>query len=308
MKKVLIIAGPTAVGKSSLSVDLAQKFSGEIISGDSMQVYRNLDIGTAKITPTEMKGINHYLIDIKNIQQQYSVVNFVSDAGDLIEKITNQGKLPIIAGGTGYYLQALIKGLALGGQKSSDDAIKKNLELELQKSGSQALWNRLNSIDPLSAAKIPVNNSRKVIRALEVYQVTGKLFSEQENFGDRYDALVIGLNCDRQLLYQRINSRVDEMMKQGLLEENQWLFNNGGMENPASKGIGYREFDSYFSGDSNLEEVVSQIKQDSRHYAKRQLTWFRNKLNVHWFNLVEHPAELKEINTLIEKWRNNDEL
>lgn len=303
MKKILIIGGPTAVGKSNLAIKLAKQFNGEIISGDALQIYRNLDIGTAKTLLADQSGIKHYLIDTKDISEKNSVVDFVSDANKLIQQISDKGKLPIIAGGTGYYIQALIKGLALGGENSSDSQVKNELEQELSNSSSVKMWGQLNKVDPISAAKISQTNSRKIIRALEVYRVTGKKFSEQKNQPPQYDALVIGLNCNRNLLYQRINQRVDLMMENGLLQENEWLYSNGGAKNPAAKGIGYREFDAYFNGNQSLSATIDTIKLDSRHYAKRQLTWFRNKLNTTWFNLIEYPEDMKKIEVLINKWR-----
>lgn len=303
MKKILIIVGPTAVGKSDLAIRLAKKFNGEIISGDSLQIYRNLDIGTAKTLPQDQAGIPHYLIDTKNVEESNSVVDFVHDAGSLIQNISNRGKLPIIAGGTGYYIQALINGLALGGQNSSDLKIKHELESELSLTSSEQMWEQLNKVDPNAAIKIPKTNARKIIRALEVYHVTGKKFSQQKNQELQYDPLIIGLNCERGLLYQRINSRVDLMMENGLLQENEWLYSHGGTSNPAGKGIGYREFEAYFNGNQSFSATIDKIKQDSRHYAKRQLTWFRNKLDTNWFNLVEHPDEIKKIDSLINNWR-----
>lgn len=303
MKKILIIVGPTAVGKSDLAIKLAKKFNGEIISGDSLQIYRKLDIGTAKVQTKDQDGIKHYLIDTKEIDEENSVVDFVHDAGKLINQISSTGKLPIIAGGTGYYIQALINGLALGGENSSDKKIKANLEKELASTNSEHMWSQLKEIDPDAAIKIPKTNSRKIIRALEVYKATGKKFSDQQNQKKQYDALIIGLNCNRALLYQRINQRVDLMMKSGLLQENEWLYANGGVNNPACKGIGYREFNAYFNNHQSLSATIDAIKLDSRHYAKRQLTWFRNKLNTNWFNLVEHPNEINDIDLLIRKWR-----
>lgn len=306
MKKILVVVGPTAVGKSDLAIKLAQKFNGEIISGDSMQVYRNLDIGTAKVLSSEREGIKHYLIDVRDVNQQYGVSEFVKDAKTLINSITATGCLPIIVGGTGYYVQALINGLNLGGENSSNEKIKTDLEKKLAKVGKVNLWNELNLVDNKSAEKIPPENSRRVIRALEVYKTTGKKFSEQKDGNLQYDALLIGLNCDRKLLYKRINLRVDEMVRNGLIDENHWLYTHGGIENPASKAIGYREFVEYFSGEHDLNQTIEQIKLDSRHYAKRQLTWFRNKMKVNWFNLVEHPEEINNINKLVQDWRKNE--
>ncbi|USS87567.1 tRNA (adenosine(37)-N6)-dimethylallyltransferase MiaA [Fructilactobacillus hinvesii] len=305
--KLLAVVGPTAVGKSDLALSLAQQFNGEIISGDSMQVYRHLDVGTAKVSPTERKLVPHHLIDILNVQERYGVQRFVKDCQALIPAIHDRQKLPIIAGGTGYYLKALLRGLQLGGQKSSDERIRKQLEERLSKDGAPALWHQLEQIDPVTAAKVDVHNGRRLVRALEIYLVTGSIPSAQQDQPDQYDALLIGLNCERSLLYERINRRVKLMMQQGLLAENEWLRNQG-TELPALKGIGYREFSPYFAGQQNLATVVDAIQKDSRHYAKRQLTWFRNQLPVRWFNLVEHPEQLTEIEQMVQKWRKTNDV
>ncbi|MEJ6400540.1 tRNA (adenosine(37)-N6)-dimethylallyltransferase MiaA [Nicoliella lavandulae] len=305
MQKVLGIVGPTAVGKTKLSIQLAKQFNGEIISGDSMQVYRHLDVGTAKVTPTEMDGIPHHLINILDVHQRYSAADFVADAKQLIIEITNRGKLPIIAGGTGFYLQALLANLNLGGDSESDGQVRQQLHQTAQSIGPEAMWQRLNHVDPDAAAKIPVSNLRRVIRALEVIQVTGNLFSAQPQLtAAPYDSLLIGLNTDRALLYQRINHRVDLMLDHGLLNEAKWLFNQGGDDVPAGKGIGYRELYPYLNGQCDIASAVDKIKQDSRHYAKRQLTWFRNKMNVAWFDVIQHPAAVNDVKKLTSDWLN----
>ncbi|USS86718.1 tRNA (adenosine(37)-N6)-dimethylallyltransferase MiaA [Fructilactobacillus cliffordii] len=305
--KVLAVVGPTAVGKSDLALSLAQKFNGEIISGDSMQVYRHLDIGTAKVSPTEQALVPHHLIDILTVQERYGVQQFVSDCQALIVGIHQRGKLPIIAGGTGYYLKALLQGLQLGGHNSSSAEVRSQLEAELAEVGPEELWHQLQLIDAIAAAKIDAHNSRRVMRALEIYRVTGKLPSDQQNHPHPYDAYLIGLNCERSLLYQRINQRVELMMQVGLLSENEWLRKQG-PNLPALKGIGYREFTPYFAGEQDLATTVSEIQKDSRHYAKRQLTWFRNQMDVHWYNLVERKEQITEIEQAVQRWRNTDEL
>lgn len=304
MTKVLAIVGPTAVGKTSLSIKLAHKFDGEIISGDSMQVYRTLNIGTAKVTPEEMAGIPHHLINVRNIDQRFSVADFEQESSEQINEINSRGKLPMVVGGTGFYLQALLSGLQLGGDKYQDDSLRQQLLAEAESKGNQALHDRLAKVDPDAAAGIPINNVRRVIRALEVYIKTGRRFSDQKNSGSKYDAFVIGLTTDRTLLYQRINQRVDQMMATGLLDEAQRLFNQGGQNFQSGKGIGYRELFPYFAGQTSLEDAVDLIKKDSRHYAKRQLTWFRNKTDPqpNWYNLVEHPKELLTIETDVQRW------
>lgn len=304
MTKVLAIVGPTAVGKTGLSIKLAHRFNAEIISGDSMQVYRHLDIGTAKVTPTEMAGIKHHLIDVRNIDERFSVADFVHVASELIQSIHKAGKLPIIVGGTGFYLQALLSGMELGGDQYQNDDLRRQLLAEAQTNGDLALHQRLANIDPLAAKAIPVHNVRRIIRALEVYINTGHRFSDQHNAGSKYDVSVIGLNTERALLYQRINQRVDQMMTAGLLNEARWLFDHSGQQFQAGKGIGYRELFPYFQGQTALEEAVDLIKKDSRHYAKRQLTWFRNKTEPrpNWYNLVQQPNRLWEIESSVAKW------
>lgn len=303
-QKVLAIVGPTAVGKSALAVALAQEFAGQVISGDSMQVYQGLDIGTAKVTPQEMQGVPHYLIDTNQVDERFSVADFVQQSRKYIGQIAAQAQLPIIAGGTGFYLQALFDNFQLGTDDyDASEKERKQWQQFLHIHGPKALWDRLAQVDPQAAAKIPVGNSRRVIRALEVYQKTGKLFSaQQDQVSGEFDPLIIGLNAERSLVYDRINQRVDQMVAAGLVDEARWLYERGGLSLPAGRGIGYKELYPYFAGEISLDEAVMTIKKNSRHYAKRQLTWFRNKMNVKWFNIVEHPAELAEIRQLINKW------
>lgn len=304
MTKVLAIVGPTAVGKTALSIKLAHKFNGEIISGDSMQVYQGLDIGTAKVTKAEMDGVKHHLIDIRQIDERFSVADFVSAASELIQSITAAGRLPIIVGGTGFYLQALLSGLELGGDQYQDDHLRNQLLDEARTNGNETLHQRLSRVDPDAAAGIPVNNVRRVVRALEVYIKTGHRFSEQQNAENQYDAFVIGLTTDRSLLYQRINERVDQMMKTGLLNEARHLYDEGGQEFQSGKGIGYRELFPYFEQRIPLDDAADLIKKDSRHYAKRQLTWFRNKTQPkpNWYNLVEYPNTIENVKNDVSGW------
>lgn len=304
MHKVLVIVGPTAVGKTSLSIKLAKKLNGEVISGDSMQVYRKLDIGTAKITNDEMDGIPHHLIDILDVNEEYSAAEFVKSANSLIEEITKRNKLPIIVGGTGFYIQALLDGLVLGGEFDSDQAYRDKLHQFSIDNGSKVLWDKLNDIDPKAADKIPKSNERRIIRALEVYHHTGELFSEQNNKEVTLDSYVIALNTDRQVLYDRINQRVDLMIENGLIDEAKWLWNQPNDDLPALKGIGYREFSGYFDNQKDLKSVVDSIKQDSRHYAKRQLTWFRNKMNVMWYDTISNMDSEKKIEKDVSNWLN----
>lgn len=301
--KILLIVGPTAVGKSALSLKIAQKFNGEIISGDSMQIYRNLDIGTAKVDCSDRKKVKHYLIDICNVDQPYSAADFIKQSTAAIEQISAKQKLPVIVGGTGFYLQALLDGFQLGGIASTGQKdFRKKMELFAKQKGEAALWDKLKSNDPTAAAKIPVGNQRRIIRALEVYQLTGKAFSSQHDLRSaKFDPLIIGLNVARPLLYQRINQRVDLMLKKGLLKEAAWLDQQGGKKLPAGKGIGYKELFLYFAGESSLTAAVDLIKKNSRHYAKRQLTWFRNKMQVVWFDPSTANFE-QQVFDLIKNW------
>ncbi|WP_203641327.1 tRNA (adenosine(37)-N6)-dimethylallyltransferase MiaA [Levilactobacillus andaensis] len=302
MEKVLAIVGPTAVGKTALAIDLAQKFNGEIISGDSMQVYRHLDIGTAKATPAEQAQATHHLIDVCDVTQQFTVAEFVAAAQKLIPEIRQRGHLPIIAGGTGFYLQALFDGLKLGAEAPGDADVRAQLRAVAREKGPQYLWQRLNERDPQAAAKIPQTNVRRTVRALEVIQVTGQLFSHQDNGGPQYADCYVALNTDRALLYQRINQRVDLMIKAGLVDEVKWLAEQGGSALPPATGIGYRELLPVIGQPNRLPAAVDLIKQDSRHYAKRQLTWFRNQTTATWYDLVQHPEQRTQIEQHVTAW------
>lgn len=302
MKKVLAIVGPTAVGKTALSIRLAKKFNGEIISGDSMQVYRGLDIGTAKVTEAEAEKIPHHLIDICDIQESYSVAAFQKMGRVAIEDISARGKLPIVVGGTGLYVQALLYDFSLGGnQENQDPLLRQKYETYGTTHGSQALWELLAQRDPAAAAKIHFNNQRKVVRALEVLEQTGRSITAPEVLPEKlYDYFLVGLNTERELLYQRINQRVELMFAAGLKEEAELLREFA--ETQAAKGIGYREFFPYFQGESDLAAVKEQIKQDSRRYAKRQLTWFRNRMAPHWVDLVQEPESVVKLEEEIKDW------
>ena len=302
--KVLLIAGPTAVGKTALSLALAQQLNGEIISGDSMQVYRHLDIGTAKIMPAERAGIPHHLIDIKRIDQRFTVAEFVSRATALINEISARGKLPMIVGGTGFYLQSLLAGYQFGPTENDPDMAYRQAWFDRAAvEGPQVAWTALAQRDPQAAAAIEPANLVRVVRALEYAHTTGQRFSDQaDRTTDALDAYTLCLTADRALLYNRINHRVDQMLAAGLADEARWLFEQGGATLPAGKGIGYHEWFPYFEGQRSYEEVVAAIKQDSRRYAKRQLTWFRNKMTVDWVELLEHPELRATIDRQIASW------
>ncbi len=301
MEKVLVIVGPTAVGKTALSVELAKKFNGEIISGDSLQIYKTLDIGTAKISVSEMKGIPHHLIDVIEPTENYSVADFQKAGRNLIHDITHRGHLPIIVGGTGLYIQSLLYDYQLGAKEESVSDVRTKYEELAEKIGKKRLWDLLNEKDPLAAEKIHWNNQRKVVRALEVFEATGySITTPKEEPKCLYHYCMIGLTTDRKALYERINQRVDQMVEAGLVDEALGVYGLGEIQ--ASQGIGYKELYPYFNGKMTLEEAIEQIKLNSRRYAKRQLTWFRNRLKAQWFDLLEHPDQLEEIEQVIKNW------
>lgn len=305
--KVIAIVGPTAVGKTSLSIDLAKRFNGEIISGDSMQVYRGLDIGTAKVTLEEQAGVLHHLIDVRDIDQSYSAADFQQAAREVIQEITDRGKVPIVVGGTGLYIQSLLWDYKLGSEgERVDESLREKYEAIAEAEGNEALWKLLQAKDPLAAEKIHYNNRKKMIRALEVFELTGhSILEPKEQPKELYDSFLIGLNTERTRLYRRINERVDLMVEQGVLEEARQLAKTPEVQ--AAQGIGYKEFFPYFSGECSLDSAIEEVKLHSRRYAKRQLTWFRNRMSVHWYDLVQHPEAIDEVEAAIEKWLSSEE-
>lgn len=302
MEKIIVIVGPTAVGKTALSIELAQRFNGEIINGDSMQIYRDLVIGTAKVTEEEQQGVVHHLFAQREWNESYSVAEFQKEARQVIQEVLQRGKVPIIVGGTGLYVQALVYDYQLGkGAVDVDLALREKYEAYAKENGKEALWRLLEQKDPLAAKAIHLNNQRKVIRALEVFELTGKsILTPEKTPEPLYDAFFVGLNTDREQLYERINQRVKIMMTQGLEEEAKRFI--GYEEVQAAKGIGYKEFFPYFSGQLTKEEVIENIQQNSRRYAKRQLTWFRNRLAVHWYDLITFPESKMQLETDIKRW------
>ena len=295
MYKLLVLVGPTAVGKSSTAVTLAKEFNGEIINGDSIQVYRQLSIGSAKTSEEEMAGIAHHLMDYKNVTDEYSVQQFQKDGREKIEEIVKKGHLPIVSGGTGLYIKALVYDYSFTEMERSDD--------EYEESTTEQLYERLKQADPKSLEKIHPNNRRRIIRALQMAE-SGHLKSEQEA-GQRhdmiYDCKIIGLTIDREQLRERIGWRVDKMMEMGLLEEVRALKDQYGWDNQAMKAIGYKEFREYFSGNMTLEEAVESVKVHTRQFAKRQYTWWNNQMPVCWFD-VSDPDYLKKIEREIKDW------
>ncbi|MCU9611976.1 tRNA (adenosine(37)-N6)-dimethylallyltransferase MiaA [Caldibacillus lycopersici] len=288
-EKLLVLIGPTSVGKTKMSIDLAKKFNGEIISGDSMQIYRGMDIGTAKITEEEMGGIPHHLIDIKNPDESFSVAEFQQLVRKKITEITNRKRLPMIVGGTGLYIQSVIYDYQFS-EVPGDEKIRQQLTESAEKEGIEKLYGQLQVIDPKAAAKIHPNNERRVIRALEVYVTTGKTMTEYEESQKKellYDVVLIGLTMDRELLYQRINDRVDIMMQRGLLNEVRTLHASGLQNVQSLQAIGYKELLEYLDGHVSLEEAIANLKQNTRRFAKRQFTWFKNKMDIMWFDLTD---------------------
>ncbi|MED1508685.1 tRNA (adenosine(37)-N6)-dimethylallyltransferase MiaA [Bacillus proteolyticus] len=287
-EKVAVIIGPTAVGKTKLSIDLAKALNGEIISGDSMQIYRTMDIGTAKVTKEEMDGIPHYMVDIKDPEESFSVAEFQERVRKHIREITKRGKLPIIVGGTGLYIQSVLFDYQFT-DDAGDATYREQMEKLALERGVEYVHKKLQEVDPESAERIHANNVRRVIRALEIFHTTGEKMSDQLEKQENellYDVSLIGLTMDREMLYDRINLRVDLMMEQGLLEEVEGLYNRGIRDCQSIQAIGYKEIYGYFENRVSLEEAVSQLKTNSRRYAKRQLTWFRNKMDVAWFDVT----------------------
>ncbi|MBQ2778075.1 MAG: tRNA (adenosine(37)-N6)-dimethylallyltransferase MiaA [Peptococcaceae bacterium] len=285
-KPLVILVGPTAVGKTAASIGLAKALNGEIISGDSMQIFKGLDIGTAKISQSEMDGVVHHLIDIKEPWESFSAAEFKRLADEAIADIHSRGKLPIIVGGTGFYINSVLYEYHFG-EAETDEAYRAQLQQYLELHGNEALWQLLLEKDPVSAERLHSNDTKRVMRALEVLHVTGISASERQNTVDRqtmrYDAVYIALNLPREILYQRINHRVEQMMAEGLEQEVRNALAQGVPQDALSMtSLGYRQMIQYFNGEISLERAVELIQRDTRHFAKRQLTWFRHDPNIQW--------------------------
>lgn len=272
---IIVVVGPTAVGKTLMGIELAKKYNGEVINADSTQVYRDLDIATAKVTVSEMDGVVHHLIDIKNIDEEYTVFDFQNDCRNCISDILSRGKTPIIVGGTGLYIKAALYDYKFDLENSSFD---------YSDISNDELYSRLLSIDPNTS--IHKNNRKRVERALSYYDSTGKLLSSKDKTDELlYDCVFIGLTTSRDVLYDRINKRVDSMISNGLIEEARNVYDTGIRSKAVMTPIGYKELFDFFSGKSDLESCIDIIKQKSRNYAKRQYTWFNNQMSVNWFNV-----------------------
>lgn len=281
---VVAIVGPTASGKTALSIKLAKKYNGEVINGDSMQVYKELNIGTAKITPEEMEGVVHHLIDIKEPTDSFSVAEYQTLVRAKIADIQARGKLPIIVGGTGLYVQSVLYDFRFT-EDEVDEARRQAYYEELERVGPEAMHARLAQLDPKTAAELHPNNTRRVLRAIEMIEASGvQKSSEAHQQGDTplYNHLIIGMDWPRDLLYERINVRVDMMIENGLEQEVRGLYDRGIRDVQSIKAIGYKELYAYFDGLLTRDEAIESIKQNSRRYAKRQLTYLRNKLDVQW--------------------------
>lgn len=305
--KVLVVIGPTAVGKTKLSIALAKQMNAEIISGDSMQIYRHLDIGTAKVTEKEKEGVIHHLIDCRNFDENYSVSDFQSDVRQLIDEIAARHHLPMIVGGTGLYIRA-----ALYDYHFDDQGHEVNFAKKYAHYSNEKLHAHLASFDRKSASEIHPNNRHRVLRAIEIYETTGKTKSEQieaDVSEPIYDTYVIGLELERKKLYQRINQRVNEMFDHGLLEEFQNILSLGAKpEMQSMKAIGYKELFDYINGKLTLDEVKDKICLDSRRYAKRQMTWFKHQMAVHWYNvdLENFDNTVHQAMADVAQWKERD--
>lgn len=301
MQKIIIIAGPTGVGKTALSIEVAKKYNGEVVSADSIQIYKGLDIGSAKVTKEEADGIVHHLIDIVSPESEYSAGDYAKDAEKAISEIAKKSKIPIVVGGTGMYITSLLfePGVTCG----KDEKYRKELEELGEKYGSPYLHKMLEKVDPESAKLIHENHQTRIIRALEIFHVSGKKKSEQKSSVlPKYDYLLFGLTADREILYDRINKRVDKMLDSGLLSEVQGLINSGITDkNQCMQGIGYKETYNYLTGKTNKEEFITKLKQASRNYAKRQITYFKKVPGIVWKTYQEKDQIFEMIDSFLEK-------
>lgn len=305
-KPLVVLTGPTAVGKTKASIGLAKAIGGEIISADSIQVYRHMDIGSAKIKKEEMDGVKHYLIDVLEPEEEFHVVRFQQMAKEAMEEIYASGHIPIIAGGTGFYIQALLYDIDFE-EGEQDTALRESLEAYVKEHGPEALHARLEEVDPQSAKAIHANNVKRVIRAIEFYEQTGETISKHNEKETQkcspYDFRYFVLNDERAHLYERINARVDEMIEQGLVEEVRALKERGCTKDMVSmQGLGYKEILEYLEGECTLEDAIYRLKRDTRHFAKRQITWFKREQDVIWVNKKEYDYNEKKIlDTMLEQ-------
>lgn len=296
--KVIVICGPTASGKTALSIELAKKINGEIISADSMQIYKDMNIGAAKPTKEEMQGIKHYLLDFVSPEIRYSVADFKEQAEEAIKEIIKKGKTPIVVGGTGLYINSLIYGIEYA-KTEFDDEYRKELEKIYLEKGLEYLYNEATRIDPEAMQTISKNDKKRIMRVLEIYNETGKTKTEQDKESRKevkYDYYVFALNMEREILYERINKRVDIMLEQGLVEEVKFMLKKYKEFPTAMQGLGYKEVKYYLDSMMTYEEMVEKIKMETRRYAKRQITWFKKNKQTIWLDAL---AEIKSNMDLI---------
>ncbi len=299
--KLIVLLGPTSVGKTRLSLEIARKLQCEIISGDSMQVYRGMDIGTAKATPDERRMISHHLIDIREPDQPFSVTEFRDLAGNAVKEILDRRHIPFIVGGTGLYIEAFCYGFEFS-EGGMDERFRQEQAEYAEQNGIEALHNKLILVDPESAERIHPNNLRRVIRALEIVHMTGQTMTQSLEAQKRqspYDLCLIGLTMDRELLYERIEQRIDIMLDQGLIQEVQFLLAKGYNRNMvAMQGLGYKEIIGYLEDEYSLAEAVAMLKQSTRRYAKRQMSWFRHMKDIQWVDVTESANFYAHLNTI----------
>ena len=303
--KLIILAGPTASGKTSVSIDLAKRIGGEIISADSMQVYRGMDVGTAKIKADEMQGVKHYLINVLDPTEDFNIVKFQDMVKYSIEEIRRNGHIPILVGGTGFYIQSVIYDIDFDTQDDNGD-IRKALEEEYDNKGADFMYEKLKKIDSVSAENIHKNNKKRIIRAIEYFLINNALISahneSQRKKDSPYDFRFFVLNPPRDILYDRINKRVDKMVEEGLVREVKSLKNAGlSIENISMQGIGYKEILEYLDGEITLDKAIDNIKQNTRHMAKRQVTWFKREKDVIYINPFEFENNEKIVDYMVEK-------
>jgi tRNA dimethylallyltransferase len=290
INKLIIICGPTCTGKSDLAAKAAYKLGGAVISADSMQIYRRMDIGTAKIRPEDYPGIAHYMLDIVEPQENFSVAEYKLQAEEIIDKLQVEGKSAIVAGGTGLYINSLIYPLSFG-DKDGDSKLRDKLNAELSLKGALFLHDKLRGIDPESADRIHPNNTRRVIRALEIAESGSNMSARKDNLEPIRDFMMVGLQMPREKLYGLINTRVDGMFNQGLIEEVERLKMECSFDCQSMQAIGYKEFKGYFEGTADIDSVKDKIKQNTRNYAKRQMTWFKRYNNIRWFDALSEREE-----------------
>lgn len=297
MRKFIVVAGPTASGKTQIAVEIAKLLNSEIVSADSMQIYKSLNIGTAKTTFEEMQGVAHHLIDIVQPDQAYTAADFQRDAFVVIDALNLRGIAPVIAGGTGLYINSLVNGIDFSGVKG-DKAFRQKLTQLADDKGLETLYNILKERDPAYAAVISPADRRRIIRRLEIVEERGPETYDFLKPREDVETVMIGLTMPRDMLYSRINARVDSMVKNGLVEEARMLYNKYG-ETGAFKAIGYKEFSDYFRGNGTMEEAAEQIKRNTRRYAKRQITWFKRDSRIQWFDVSRYPRIEDTVNDIM---------